>query len=50
MNMDYHITVKGEDGEHNRIASFENEADRDVCLPALTEFWFDAEFKTEDDS
>jgi len=46
--MKYHIRVKGDDGEYNIIASFENEADRDVCLPALQEYWFDAQFDTED--
>lgn len=35
--MEYH--VKNKAGE--TIASFEHEADRDVCYDALTEYWGD---------
>ena len=45
--MHFHIHVKG-----SRIASFENEQDRDICLDALREYWgeeMDQEFTTVDD-
>ena len=49
MKMRYHIRVKGEDKKYNIIASFDHEADRDVCLDPLKEYWPDAEFDTIED-
>ena len=42
--MTYHILCKG-----IRIASFEYESDRDVCLVAFEECYSDCEFDTEDE-
>lgn len=45
--MEHHIKVKGK-----RIASFETEQDRDICLDALREYWgeeMEQEFIVEDD-
>lgn len=49
MKMCYHIRVKGKDKEYNIIASFNHEADRDVCLDSLEEYWPDAEFDVIED-
>lgn len=43
--MKYHIlNVDG-----IKIASFVNESDRDVCLEALGNFFWDCDFDTQDD-
>ncbi len=46
--MEYHITVVI-GNQHKRIASFEHEPDRSICLSAFIEAYPDAEFATEDD-
>jgi len=35
--MDYHIVISKEDDSVEKIASFVNEHDRDVCIDALRE-------------
>ncbi len=45
--MKHHIRVNGQ-----RIASFENTQDRDICLDALREYWgeeMEQEFTIEDE-
>lgn len=45
--VEYHIRVNG-----NKIASFEHDADRDICIDALREWWGEEnhqEFIAEDD-
>lgn len=44
--MEWHILNESGD----RIASFEHEPDRDVCLGAFEDYYFDCEFSTEDES
>ena len=46
--MEYHIRVKGASGQYQRIASFENEQDRDICFDALEDYREDAEFSVEE--
>ena len=45
---EFHIEVKTSDNKWKRIASFENECDRDVCKMFLAKEWDDYEFRTKD--
>ena len=46
--MDFHIQVKNSKGKWERIASFQNFQDRDLCLDLFADTYSDCNFRQED--